>query len=303
MKEVMWITKEVLHKQPHVVPVTILLLSASLIVLRHMTYEIETHPLELGLDDGGDVIKTFLLMITVLMLPLVALEMKIMQCADPVGLFCKFAMPVTLIHAVFLGLRLVQYQQLHYQDICCAFVGFVGALVVMTQGYRQSLSKILRCSSVWSLVGLAIMGAVATNAYDASLGSLRMYRAAPATWWIFFRSVLEVANTYIEILTFVPAVWIVCSEDSSAGRYKVDYVDTKRTATAFFLYLVGVYFVEDIMSAYDALEFSWLCSIAHLCHYALLVDFCFYVLAHIYNPEKLMGELRRWLPVDLSYDV
>merc|ERR1719449_137146 len=75
--------------------------AGSLIVYRHMTEEVRLHV--------KDPIKTFLGLIIIQMLPLVALEMKIMSCADPVGLFCKFATPVTLIHAVFLGMRLIQH--------------------------------------------------------------------------------------------------------------------------------------------------------------------------------------------------
>merc|ERR1719272_2589808 len=137
-------------------------------------------------------LKTFLAMILVQMLPLVALEMKIMSCADPVGLFCKFATPVTLTHAVFLGMRLfmslvvdAQYEQ---TDLLCAGAGFVGALVTMCWGFRQRLSCITQCYTVWSLVALALMASSCTTSLDAYLNT-PSWRTP--TWESFFKDMLH----------------------------------------------------------------------------------------------------------------
>merc|ERR1719379_2851400 len=162
----MWRTQDILHKKPQVVPGTLLLLASSLIVCRHMTHE-QYH--------GSDQLKTFLAMILVQMLPLVALELKIMSCADPVGLFCKFATPVTLIHAVFLGMRLIQHylsSETIWDDtaqMLTAGLGFAGALMTMTLGFRQSLVNIVLCKSVWGLMVLGFVAAFATNMLDSYL--------------------------------------------------------------------------------------------------------------------------------------
>merc|ERR1719389_246418 len=95
----MWQTQQVLHKNPQLVPCTLLSMAGCLVIHRHATAEVYGH----------DHIKTFLALIIIQMLPLVLLEMKIMSCADPVGLFCKFATPVTVIHAFFLSMRIVMY--------------------------------------------------------------------------------------------------------------------------------------------------------------------------------------------------
>jgi len=293
LNAIMWRTQDILHKKPQVVPGTLLLLASSLIVCRHMSHEQE---------HGTDVIKTFLAMILVQMLPLVALEMKIMSCADPVGLFCKFATPVTLIHAFFLGMRLVMNHQYDQSTLVCSGMGFVGALVAMQKGYRESWSNIVSCYPVWSLISLAFMASLSTSSLDSYLNPKPEWMA-PTTWESFFTSVIETSNSYIEIVAFVPAVWMVYRENKSMGRYQVESTETKRTATAFFLFLVGFYVTEDLLMLYQAWEFSVLASIAHLAHFILLVDFSFYILAHIYNPEKLVGELRRWLPVDIYHEV
>merc|ERR1719487_1283263 len=145
----MWKTQDFLHKKPQIVPGALLTLAGSLVLFRHMTHE--------KAEWQDDSIKTFLAMILVQMLPLVAIEMKIMSCADPVGLFCKFATPVTLIHAFFLGMRLVMYSDYDAHTLLCSGAGFVGALTAMHKGYQQSWSNILACSTVWSLITLSFM--------------------------------------------------------------------------------------------------------------------------------------------------
>jgi len=292
INSMMWQTQNVLHKKPQVVPGTLLLLASSLIVYRHMTHTTYGH--------DSDNLKTFLAMILVQMLPLVALEMKIMSCADPVGLFCKFATPVTLIHAFFLGMRLVMYSQYDQADLLCSGAGLVGALVAMCKGYRQSWSNIVHCSAVWGLISLALMASLSTSSIDAYFKPSWM---TPETWESFFTTVIETSNSYIEIVAFVPAVWIVYREDKNEGRLQVESVDTKRTCSTFFLFLVSFYVAEDLLHAYFAYQISWMVSLAHVVHFCLLLDFSCYVLAHTYNPEKLVGDLRRWLPVDFSHEV
>jgi len=291
VNEFMWNAQNILHKKPQVVPGILLALSSSLVVYRHVTH---SEP-----EGESDPIKTFLALILVQMLPLVALEMKIMQCADPVGLFCKFATPVTLTHAFFLGMRLVNYHLYESMTVFFSTAAFLGSLAALRVGYRQSLLGMVTCSSVWGLVGLAFMAAVVTTAVDDYLNP----KPYGWDWQAFYHIVFQTSNSYTEVVAFVPAVWIVFREANSGGRCQVESTDTKRTATAFFAFLVGFYLTEDLLSAVDAYSYSQMASLAHVAHFLLLVDFGCYVLAHIYNPEKLMGELRRWLPVDVYHEV
>jgi len=293
----MWKTQDFLHKKPQIVPGALLTLAGSLVLFRHMTHE--------KAEWQDDSIKTFLAMILVQMLPLVALEMKIMSCADPVGLFCKFATPVTLIHAVFLGMRLIQHylsSETIWDDtaqMLTAGLGFAGALMTMTLGFRQSLANIVLCKSVWGLMVLGFVAAFATNMLDSYLQPAWKARS---DWASFNSDVFTTANSYIEILAFVPAVLMVYREGGSDGpRFQIESSHTKRIATVFFLFLVGFYITEDLVNAYQAYEMTVLASLAHIAHFMLLTDFAVYVLAHIYNPENLVGELRRWLPVDAYF--
>jgi hypothetical protein len=288
----MWQSQNVLHKKPQIVPGTLLLLASSMVVYRHMTHAVEEHK--------SDVIKTFLAMVVVQMLPLVALEMKIMSCADPVGLFCKFATPVTLIHAFFLGMRLVIYDMRVSNGTLCNAVFFVGSLMAIFKGYRQGFKSIIECSTVWGLITLALGAALCTTSVDAYL---KPEYVGSMPWEDYFQESFETANSYIELIAFVPAVWTVYRESQTTGRFQIESGDTKRISTTFFVFLVCFYVIEDIMGAYQAFAFSRMASLAHVAHFCLLVDFAFYVLAHIYNPEKLVGELRRWLPVDCYHEV
>jgi len=224
-------------------------------------------------------------------LPLVALEMKIMSCADPVGLFCKFATPVTLVHAVFLAMRLCMYAKSETKDLVIAAVGFAGALVAVFKGYRQHWSCVFRCPGMLGLVGLAFLAAAATTYVDAYLNPYPQWKN---TWDKLFFKAFETSNSYIEILAFVPAVWIVFTE-GKASHWGESTEVTKRTSTVFFVFLVCFYLAEDLYNAYQVWDVFQAASVAHVVHFTLLLDFGIYVLAHIYNQDQLVGSLRKWL--------
>jgi hypothetical protein len=288
----MWQAQDTLHKKPQLVPGAILATAGLMIVHRHMTHESDFNE--------PDFLKSYMGLIILQMLPLVALEMSIMSCADPVGLFCRFASPVTLTHAIFLGMRLALCQHdkisLTYSLLACA-----GGIITIIKAYRKSWVNILECQSVWGLVLVAFAGSVVTTSLDLFMHPDVQWSAI--VWEAYARNLFLTCNAYIELLAFVPAVWMVYHEDKNSSRVQVDSTDTKRTATAFFLFLVAFYITEDLYNAYIAYDLSVMASITGLAHLALVLDFAVYVLAHIYNPEKLYGELRKWLPVDLSWDV
>jgi len=287
----LWQTQAVLHKKNNpVVPAGLLLIACSLVVYRHMTYTD-------GSDQNIDALKTFLAMILVQMMPLVILEMKIMSCVDPVGLFCKFAVPVTMLHAVFLSMRFCIYDSHDSSYLRFTAAGLAGAILTMYKGFHWSPRDIFHHKSVWYLTFLSLLGACVVSSLD---WALNMGGSFGKEWFV---EVMQESNNYLEILAFVPAVWMVCREDKNAGRLQVEELDTKRTSTAFFLFLVGFYLSEDLINAFEAYPFSHLAAAGHIVHFLLLLDFACYILAHIYNPQKLMGELRKWLPVDLSYEV
>lgn len=329
----MWWAQGVLHwKNTPIVPGGLLTIAISLVVYCHMTMSHMPHLM--------DPLKTFLSMIIVQMIPLVLLEIKIMSCSDPVGLFCKFAVPVTSIHAVFLGMRLIHYQTYETSYLMCSAAGLVGAIFTMFKGFHWSPQALFHHGSVWKLILFALAGACFSHWLELWLvGGINPFAWLTLMWRVaghpnphqviletfagdltdqdlqyeIFQKfqglsispleVLVTCNNYMEIMAFVPALWMVLREDKKAERVQVEEIDTKRTSSAFFLFLVGFYLSEDLLNSYDAWGVSGLATAGHLVHFLLLLDFACYILAHIYNPEKLMGELRKWLPVDLSYDV
>jgi hypothetical protein len=284
LNAIMWQTQYALHKKPQVVPGICLILASSLIIYRHLDH---------SLSDG---LKQFLVIILAQMLPLVALEMKITSCPDPVGLFCKFATPVTLMHAFFFGMRLVMYPWYDQECLLCSGVFLIGALVAIHKVFHQTWSNIVQCSAVWGLVSLALMASIVTT-------SMNLYLEAPSVplmnWKRFSEEVILTSTDYVEIMAFVPAVWMVYSEDQTKAHVSVDMVKAKRISTTFFFLMVGFYVTEDLTSPH----LSWTTFFAHLAHFCLLTDFSCYVLAHIYNPEKLVGQLCRWLPSDFYHEV
>lgn len=297
--KLIWKTQEVLHrKNSQVVPGTLILIAGSLIVYRHMTTEV---------DGSGDQIKEFLGLILLQMLPLVILEYKMMSSADPVGLFCKFGPSVTLMHALFQGSHAAYSGFNGYRNI----LGFLGAFITMHIGFKQSWSRggLLEHSMVWRLALLACAAAACTEGIDVVLESFAVGRfKPPEDFQALLSQTFKTFFVYLEITAFVPAVWMVCRDDQPGRRFEVDgcdahHVRMKKMATAFFLFLVGYYIIEDLWSAFLVCSYAPLASVAHVAHFCLLLDFAVFILAHIYNPEKLVGELQKWLPVDISSGV
>jgi len=284
----MWQTQQFLHKKPQVVPGLLLSAASCLFIHRHMTEEIYGH----------DALKTFLGLIIIQMLPLVALEMKIMSCADPVGLFCKFATPVTLVHAIFLTMRLCMWNLYDNSFLLYSALGLAAAMITLRKGFNESPLSIMRCSNVWVLIFLALVAAFGTHMVDSYLQPSWKVQS----WGDFFNEMLSTSNSYVELMGFVPAVWMVYRQDQRTYD-DIDSVSTKRKATSFFLFLVAFYMTEDVFQAWDAFGVSPVAALAHMLHFVLLCDFGCYVLAHIYNTDKLVGQLRKWLPADLACEV
>lgn len=288
----MWQTEEILHgKNGAALPATLLGVSTILLLYKHMSEDDEAH------------IKTFLALILVQKIPLVLLEVKILACADPVGLLCKFGSHVILMHAAFLGLRAVGLFYRHYfwalealnvEFLVTATLLFL-SLVTLSKGFnlRLSFRSMLQHYDVFGLVGLAIM-----VAYAQTLASELL---RPDTWMPhtgpLVLSTISDATDYIEILSFVPAVWMVYKEDKNVQdvpKVTVESAETKRLAVSFFAFLVLLYSKEDVLAAYDIMNLWPLAAAAHMVHFFLLLDFSFFILAHIFNPEKLLN-IRREL--------
>eukprot|EP00421_Protoceratium_reticulatum_P020536 CAMPEP_0168392916 /NCGR_PEP_ID=MMETSP0228-20121227/18743_1 /TAXON_ID=133427 /ORGANISM="Protoceratium reticulatum, Strain CCCM 535 (=CCMP 1889)" /LENGTH=141 /DNA_ID=CAMNT_0008406269 /DNA_START=91 /DNA_END=513 /DNA_ORIENTATION=+ len=118
-----------LHRTDSVMlPVALLLCAGTLVVYQHFATN----------DSGRNSIKTFLAKILMGMLPLFILEKKVVSCSDPVRLFSRFSTKVLLMHACFLGLRLLTlpFPELMVDSPKFDVSAFVAACILLPAVFR-----------------------------------------------------------------------------------------------------------------------------------------------------------------------
>jgi len=276
--DVMWKTQQTLHGQSSTLmfPAGLVALAAVLILYKHF------------LDDTSDTsTKTFLALIIVQMLPLVFLEKKILSCPDPVSMLSRFGTKVLLMHALFLLLRIAAWPLMEVGLGVCNLMGLVAVCAALHFGFnfRLSLASAVQNADV---IGLLLLGAGA--GFLTEVVDFHNHKT-------LLEATIHTSANYIEILAFVPAVWMV-HQTSKKSDDLVEYCEApvEKQAAAFFAFLVSWYVMEDLVSAYRVHIFSPMAAAGHLVHFALVLDFACFLLAHIYNPEKLPSTFRRWLP-------
>lgn len=289
LSNAIWNVQNVLHSNnSFALPGTLMLSASSLLVYKHMTDERE----------GFDSLKTFLVLILIQMVPLLVLEMKILACPDPVELLARFGPKVLLMHAAFLALRVVGFFFMDTNECCWNVARVACACIALHKGFgfRFSPASILAHLDVWLLVLTALLAASSTKLLDWLIND--------APFDLGSLSSLNTASDYIEILAFVPAVWMVLkSNQNQHVTAQTVATDPRKRVLYFFAFLVSFYFTEDILGAFQLYQDIPLAAAGHTLHFLLLIDFAGFLLAHIYNPEKLKGELLRWLPGSDSYEV
>lgn len=276
LADIMWRAQVLLHGKNNNVILPALLVGAAsvMVIYRHFTDEL-----------GGDPTKHFLALIVVQMLPLVFLEMKILSCPDPVAMLSRFGTKVLLMHASFLVLRVLAWPLLEVGLGWCNLIGLVAVCVSLTRGFRFNLASISSHLDVFGLVLMAVCGGLFTELLDFNRTSSLL------------ECTIFTSSSYVEILAFVPAVWMVHQtvkkgeDDIISGS---NYVKTQ--ATFFFAFLVPFYVMEDLISAYRVGTGEALAACGHIVHFLLVLDFACFLMSHIYNPEKVAGSFLRWLP-------
>mmetsp|Transcript_59397 Transcript_59397/g.176697 ORF Transcript_59397/g.176697 Transcript_59397/m.176697 type:complete len:307 (-) Transcript_59397:110-1030(-) len=278
--------QNVLHSTDSVaLPCSLLAVGSFLVMYQHMTDE----------DTSRHSIRNFLAKVLVSMVPLAFLERRILQCSDPVGLFAKFSAKVLLMHAFFLGLRLacVVLPDVQVGYACCNALAFVGACVMLPLvfGLRISVGSLYEhrdvcflalCTFLLALLEVSLLGKFAfSNKWTRNM---------------FIEDVILTGSDYIEIISFVPAVWMACREDCDVPS--TDLATTQRRAVCLFAFLAAFYSVEDVGNAISLRRDCPLASCGHVAHFLLLVDFATFLLAHLCDPDKfakLRGEFCAWL--------
>eukprot|EP00933_Yihiella_yeosuensis_P041474 TRINITY_DN35870_c0_g1_i1.p1 TRINITY_DN35870_c0_g1~~TRINITY_DN35870_c0_g1_i1.p1 ORF type:complete len:288 (-),score=37.40 TRINITY_DN35870_c0_g1_i1:41-904(-) len=274
---VLWKTKEVLHGKNNNVVLPALLVTAATILVVYCHHQ---NP------EAGDPTKHFLALVVIQMLPLVFLEVRIMKCPDPLSMLSQFGTKVLLMHTTFLLLRVGSWPFLEVGMGFCNIAGLIGAVLALVIGFdfRPSVQQLIRQLDVIALISLAAVGAFVSEFLDTN-------RVGPIIEGVIFSS-----SNFIEILSFVPAVWMV---HKTSGKKHDDGImpgssGAMKQGQAFFVFLVGFYIAEDVLSAISMWRSEPLVTAGHAVHFLLILDFSCFILSHIYNPDKTQSPLLRW---------
>lgn len=279
LAQVLWKTQVALHGQSNNVYLPAFLVSAASVLV------IYKHFMEDPNEPSGDPIKHFLALIVVQMLPLLFLEMKILSCPDPVAMLSRFGTKVLLMHSCFLGLRVAAWPLLEVGLGFCNLIGLGAACVALYWGFGFCFSDIPSHIDIFGLLLLAVSGALCTE-------MLNFHRIGT-----LLENTIFTASSYMEILSFMPAVWMVHQTSKKSDEKQVAEPTSAQTqATFFFAFLVPFYVMEDLISAYRVFSTGEpLASVGHVVHFLLVLDFSCFLLSHIFNPEKVHGGFLRWL--------
>jgi len=268
MSNLIWQTQQQLRKNSLVLPVVLLLLASILVLREHM------------FSDRQD-LRTFLTLVLATMVPLAYMDVKISSRADPIGLLVNFGGKVLMMHSSFLALRfrLFWYNDVFYLN-CLNVVGFIGSIVAIVVGFRSQLNITYFRDTITLLV-LAVGAATCTEVLTWGLHLARRYQREISL------EILGTASEYAEILSFVPAVWIIFRSDKKdSAPVNLSPVERRLAATAFFGFLMGFYFFEDVIAAVASGWEDKMASIAHMLHYLLLGDVSLFLVFHAFNPDK-----------------
>jgi hypothetical protein len=280
--------QSVLHSTDSVaLPGFLLLAAGTLIVYQHFT-----EPEDEAFRGSS---KHFLVMIFLTMAPLAFLEKKLFSCTDPAALLCKFSPKVMLMFASFLGLRVLMRALVSEFMLGLVFFNFaslVAACVLLPTvfGFRFSRASFWEHRDVFCLVLLALSAAVLTETIDRYLkGTLHLTLSGKGKHLDHsMLSICETSSDYIELLGWMPALWMLCRQDkTSTLDNEVDIPQAQWKATCFFGFLIGFYFSEDLIGACRVAWDFPIATCGHVAHYLLLLDCATFFLAHLYDPKKV----------------
>jgi len=257
-----------LRKNSWALPACLLFLASILVLREHM------------FSDRKD-LRTFLTLVLATMVPLAYMDVSISSRSDPIGLLVNFGGKVLLMHTMFLALRfrLFWYNDVFYLN-CLNVAGFAASIAALAVGFRSQLN-ITYFRDTIILVVLAIGAATVTEVLTWGLHLAKRYQREISL------EILGTASEYAEILAFVPAVWIIFRSDKKdSAPVTLTDVEKRLAATAFFGFLMGFYFFEDVIAAFASGWEDTMASVAHILHFLLLGDVSTFLVFYAHNPEK-----------------
>jgi len=246
-------------------------------------------------------VRNFLLKLLLAMLPLVALEKRLLACARPVELFLALSTKVLLMHTSSLALQtlsgfIVTGDTGVVTPMVFVTLAAAGLLLLTVFGFRPGPACIWGHRDVWCVGVLACLAAAGTELAEVFLSDgLQVWVFWNTSWYRhkYLKLALVTASEYIEILTFAPALWMAFRSGPGAGTGSPDIALARRRAVALFTFMVMYYLSEDVLNACElALDFPPAAA-GHVVHFLLVLDFATFVLAHLYDPDKQarLGEL------------
>lgn len=246
----------------------------------------------------------FLFLVLGQMIPLAIADMKILRCKSPLKLFSVFSEKVFIMTNCFLTLRIVT-------NFCLGNpVGFknwfflAASLPVLFFTYGVRPKSLIKHVDVAMLLAAVFGATLLSEAAEGSLSDL--WRAASGAMSSRRRRMvlesflyIELSNM-IEIAAFVPAIWSMLRAGKSAPETvsEPEPEGVRLRAVCFFGWLLTFYLFEDLVNAWEVRKFAFRCSLAHLGHYLLLLDFAAFILGHFCDTEKftkLRGAFTGWL--------
>lgn len=252
-----------------------ILLSASLVVIyKH-----------LFVDKQGDNSATKL-MYTILMtnVPIFYVDARMPASKDPLGLLSKFGPKVLFMHMCFLSSRFDLLWQPHVWMLNFTNVaGFMMVAVVLFACFRFH-ECFQQHVDAFLLVGVSIGAAVATEALSTWSATYRRRNN-------FVRDCFHSSSMYIELLTFLPACWILWRfEKKDAAAVDLNSNDRKLQAFGYVFVMVAFYLLEDVITLLYYWD-SWFMLSTHVFHYLLLVDLSIFIASYAMDPSSNKGTI------------
>eukprot|EP00930_Biecheleria_cincta_P026423 TRINITY_DN18626_c0_g1_i1.p1 TRINITY_DN18626_c0_g1~~TRINITY_DN18626_c0_g1_i1.p1 ORF type:complete len:269 (-),score=49.59 TRINITY_DN18626_c0_g1_i1:85-891(-) len=264
-------TPKSLHKAIHgdisskVLPAVLILAAMSLLIYAHSR------------PDGDYASKVFLGLILIQILPLAFLEFKVVTCPDPVGMLSLFGTKVLLLHGCFLLLRVLAWPLMEVGFGWSNAIGLVSVLVILKLGFRFKLESFSSHLDVLGLVVLAGAAALVTEMLD--FGSTHS----------FLEQTIHTSSSYIEILGFVPAVWMVYqSAKKSDDVTGTGGANLWQQTGLFCTFLISFYVFEDLATAWHIRSLSALAAAGHIVHFLMLAHFVSFLIYQVSRQDMVM---------------
>jgi hypothetical protein len=204
---------------------------------------------------------------------------------------------VLLMFASFLGVRVLMSALVTSFRLGLGFFNIVSLATVCVLlptvfGFRFSRACFREHKDVFCLVLLAVSAAVLTELIDHYLKGLLHLTLSGKGQHLDHAMlfICETSSDYIEILGWMPALWMVCRQDKTSPSHneaEVDIPQAQWKAACFFGFLVVHYFAEDLIGACRVAWDFPVAACGHVAHYLLLLDCAAFFIAHLYDPKKV----------------